>query len=89
MKEIVEGFTQVIRDLNLAYYWGTSEWSAERIREAHEVAEKYNLKNAPDDKPTSHVVVLEDVTAEDFRTFLKLLFPRYEPPTLLNRADAL
>jgi aryl-alcohol dehydrogenase-like predicted oxidoreductase len=21
MKEIVEGFTQVIRDLNLAYYW--------------------------------------------------------------------
>lgn len=26
MKEIVEGFTQVIRNLNLAYYWGTSEW---------------------------------------------------------------
>lgn len=22
MKEIVEGFTQVIRNLNLAYYWG-------------------------------------------------------------------
>jgi aryl-alcohol dehydrogenase-like predicted oxidoreductase len=43
VKEIVEGFTQVIRDLNLAYYWGTSEWSAERIKEAHEVAEKYNL----------------------------------------------
>ena len=26
MKEIVEAFTQTIRDLNLAYYWGTSEW---------------------------------------------------------------
>jgi len=42
MKEIVEGFTQTI-NLNLAYYWGTSEWSAERIQEAYDVAEKYNL----------------------------------------------
>jgi len=43
MKEIVEGFTQVIRDLNLAYYWGTSEWSAQQITEATELAERYNL----------------------------------------------
>ena len=43
MKEIVEGFTQVIRNLNLAYYWGTSEWSAQQISEAHLIAEKYNL----------------------------------------------
>jgi aryl-alcohol dehydrogenase-like predicted oxidoreductase len=43
MKEIVEGFTQVIRNLNLAYYWGTSEWSATHITEATEIAEKYNL----------------------------------------------
>lgn len=43
MKEIVEGFTQVIRDLNLAYYWGTSEWSAVQIMEATQIAERYNL----------------------------------------------
>ena len=43
MKEIVEGFTQCIRNLNLAYYWGTSEWSATQIMEATQVAEKYNL----------------------------------------------
>ncbi|KEY68272.1 hypothetical protein S7711_07026 [Stachybotrys chartarum IBT 7711] len=43
MKEIVEGFTQVIRDLNLAYYWGTSEWSAAQITEATQIAERYNL----------------------------------------------
>ncbi|KAJ9161049.1 Aldo/keto reductase [Coniochaeta hoffmannii] len=43
MKEIVEGFTQVIRNLNLAYYWGTSEWSAAQITEATLIAEKYNL----------------------------------------------
>jgi len=43
MNEIVEGFTQVIRNLNLAYYWGTSEWSAVQIMEATQIAEKYNL----------------------------------------------
>ncbi len=43
MKEIVEGFTQCIRNLNLAYYWGTSEWSATQITEATHIAEKYNL----------------------------------------------
>lgn len=41
MKEIVEGFTQVIRNLNLAYYWGTSEWSAVQIMEATQIAEKW------------------------------------------------
>lgn len=43
IREIVEGFTQVIRNLNLAYYWGTSEWSAIQIMEATQIAEKYNL----------------------------------------------
>lgn len=43
MKEIVEGFTQAIRNLNLAYYWGTSEWSAAQIMEATQIAERYNL----------------------------------------------
>ncbi|KAF2013127.1 voltage-gated potassium channel subunit beta-1 channel subunit beta-1 [Aaosphaeria arxii CBS 175.79] len=42
MKEIVEAFTQAIQ-LNLTYYWGTSEWSAQQIQEAIDVAEKYNL----------------------------------------------
>jgi hypothetical protein len=42
MKEIVEGFTQAIH-MNLAYYWGSSEWSATQIMEATQIAEKYNL----------------------------------------------
>jgi len=42
LREIVEAFTQTIQ-LNLAYYWGTSEWSAEKIQEAIDIAEKYNL----------------------------------------------
>jgi len=51
MKEIVEGFTQVIRNLNLAYYWGTSEWSAVQILEATEIAERYNLIAPIADQP--------------------------------------
>ncbi|KAK7737376.1 hypothetical protein SLS53_006680 [Cytospora paraplurivora] len=43
MLEVVEAFTQAIRNLNLAYYWGTSEWSAAQIQEATRLAEKHNL----------------------------------------------
>lgn len=42
MLEIVHAFTLAI-NLNLAYYWGTSEWSAAQITEAIGLAEKYNL----------------------------------------------
>jgi len=51
MKEIVEGFTQVIRNLNLAYYWGTSEWSSTQIMEATQIAERYNLIAPIADQP--------------------------------------
>ncbi|KAK3382194.1 NADP-dependent oxidoreductase domain-containing protein [Lasiosphaeria ovina] len=43
MLEIVEAFTQVIRNLNLAYYWGTSEWSAAQIVQATLLAETHHL----------------------------------------------
>lgn len=42
MKEIVEAFTHTIHQ-GMAYYWGTSEWSAAQIQEAIDIAEKYNL----------------------------------------------
>jgi voltage-dependent potassium channel beta subunit len=51
LKEVVEGFTQVIRNLNLAYYWGTSEWSAAQILEATKIAEQYNLIAPIADQP--------------------------------------
>lgn len=40
--EVVRAFTQQIKE-GKAFYWGTSEWSAQRITEAYWVAEKYNL----------------------------------------------
>jgi len=54
MLEIVEGFTQVIRNLNLAYYWGTSEWSSQQITEATLLAEKYNLIAPVAEQPQYH-----------------------------------
>ncbi|KAL7411145.1 NADP-dependent oxidoreductase domain-containing protein [Mrakia frigida] len=42
MEEIVRAFTQIIND-GKAFYWGTSEWSAQQLQEAHHVADKYNL----------------------------------------------
>ena len=55
MKEIVEGFTQCIRSLNLAYYWGTSEWSAAQITEATLIAERYNLIGPVAEQPQYNV----------------------------------
>ncbi|KAJ7087903.1 NADP-dependent oxidoreductase domain-containing protein [Mycena belliarum] len=42
MEEIVRAFNYVI-EKGWAFYWGTSEWSAEEIEEAHHVATRLNL----------------------------------------------
>ncbi|KAG8751275.1 hypothetical protein FRC11_009541 [Ceratobasidium sp. 423] len=42
MEEIVRAFNHVI-ETGKAFYWGTSEWSARQIEEAHHVASKLNL----------------------------------------------
>mmetsp|Transcript_3894 Transcript_3894/g.11642 ORF Transcript_3894/g.11642 Transcript_3894/m.11642 type:complete len:345 (+) Transcript_3894:82-1116(+) len=42
MEEIVRAFNHVI-DRGMAFYWATSEWSAQQITEACEVAEKLNM----------------------------------------------
>ncbi|KAJ7763192.1 NADP-dependent oxidoreductase domain-containing protein [Mycena maculata] len=42
MEEIVRAFNYVI-EKGWAFYWGTSEWSAQEIEEAHHVATRLNL----------------------------------------------
>ncbi|KAI9205896.1 NADP-dependent oxidoreductase domain-containing protein [Polychytrium aggregatum] len=42
MEEVVRAFNWVISQ-GKAFYWGTSEWSAEEIADAHRVAEKLGL----------------------------------------------
>ncbi|KAG0023610.1 hypothetical protein BGZ81_008061 [Podila clonocystis] len=42
MEEVVRAFNHVINQ-GKAFYWGTSEWSAQQITEAHAVAQRLNL----------------------------------------------
>ena len=42
MEEIVRSMTELIQR-GLIFYWGTSEWSAQQLMEAHSVARQYNL----------------------------------------------
>ncbi|KAF9457265.1 NADP-dependent oxidoreductase domain-containing protein [Collybia nuda] len=42
MEEVVRAFNFVI-EKGWAFYWGTSEWSAREIEEAHHVADKFNI----------------------------------------------
>ena len=78
MKEIVEGFTQTIRNLNLAYYWGTSEWSATQITEATHIAEKYNLIAPVVEQPQYNVF-----TRERFEVEYAPLFKQFEYGTTI------
>ncbi len=45
-------------------YWGTSEWSAQEIMEAHMIAEKYNLIGPVMEQPQYNMLVREKVEAE-------------------------
>ncbi|ORY46510.1 Aldo/keto reductase [Rhizoclosmatium globosum] len=42
MEEVVRAFNWVI-EKGWAFYWGTSEWSAEQLTDAHRIAEKLGL----------------------------------------------
>lgn len=42
MEEVVRAMTELIQR-GLVFYWGTSEWSAQQLMEAHSVARQYNL----------------------------------------------
>jgi voltage-dependent potassium channel beta subunit len=42
IEETVRAMNHVL-DQGKAFYWGTSEWSAQQITEAHKVARQYNL----------------------------------------------
>jgi len=42
MEEIVRGFTDIIRS-GKAFYWGTSQWTSQKITEAYWIAKVHNL----------------------------------------------
>lgn len=56
-------------DQGKAFYWGTSEWSAEQIREAHEVARRLNLIGPTMEQPQYNMFRRERVEAEYHRLY--------------------
>ncbi len=70
-------------DQGLAFYWGTSEWSAEQIRQAYEVARREHLVPPLMEQPQYNMFVRERVETEyrplyrDFKLGLTTWSPLY------------
>jgi voltage-dependent potassium channel beta subunit len=60
MEEIVEGFSDVVRS-GRAHYWGTSEWSAAQIAEAHTYATAHGLVAPVTEQPQYSMLYRERV----------------------------
>ena len=63
MEEIVEAFTDVVRS-GRAHYWGTSEWSAAQIAEAHTLANANGLVAPVTEQPQYSLLYRERVEGE-------------------------
>ncbi|CAF0990303.1 unnamed protein product [Adineta ricciae] len=71
MDEIVRGFNWLI-DQGYTFYWGTSEWTAEQIRQAWEIADRLNLIGPCAEQPQYNML---------HRTRFEVEYaPLYKPP---------
>ncbi|KXN66300.1 Aldo/keto reductase [Conidiobolus coronatus NRRL 28638] len=63
MEEIVRAFNFIINQ-GKAFYWGTSEWSAQQITEAHVVAQRLGLEGPVMEQPQYNIFEREKVEKE-------------------------
>ena len=63
MLEVVQSMNRVLDD-DLAFYWGTSEWSAEQIRQAYEIARAERLIPPTMEQPQYNMLVRDKVEVE-------------------------
>lgn len=63
MEEVVWTMDQIVRS-GLALYWGTSEWSAEELQEAHQTAKQLNCIPPIVEQPQYNMLVRERVEKE-------------------------
>ncbi len=63
MLEVVQSMNRILDD-NLAFYWGTSEWSAEQIRQAYEIARAERLIPPTMEQPQYNMLHRERVEVE-------------------------
>jgi len=63
MEEVVLAMDYIVRN-GMAFYWGTSEWSAKDLEEAHKVADKLNAVHPVVEQPQYNMFVRERVESE-------------------------
>jgi len=63
IEETVRAMSDVVSS-GMAFYWGTSEWSAEQIRHAAEIARREHLVAPTMEQPQYNLLVRERVEAE-------------------------
>ena len=63
IEETVRAMDQVIRS-GKAFYWGTSEWSAQQIQQAYQIAREYNLRPPLMDQPQYNMFHRDKVESE-------------------------
>jgi voltage-dependent potassium channel beta subunit len=68
VEETVRAMNYLI-DQGMAFYWGTSEWTAEEIREAHEVARREHLVGPTMEQPQYNMLHRERVEREYSRLY--------------------
>jgi voltage-dependent potassium channel beta subunit len=68
VEETVEAMTDIIES-GKAHYWGTSEWSADEIRAAWEVAERHHLRKPVMEQPQYHLFERRRVEQEYARLY--------------------
>ncbi len=68
MEEVVWAMSDIVAS-GKALYWGTSEWSAEEIRQAWEIADKRNLRPPQMEQPQYNLFVRDKVEKEFSRLY--------------------
>ncbi len=68
VEEVVWAMSDIVA-AGKALYWGTSEWSAEQIREAWEIADRRNLRKPQMEQPQYNLLVRDRVEKEYARLY--------------------
>ncbi len=68
MEEVVRAMNELIQQ-GKVFYWGTSEWSAQQLMEAHSVARQYNLIPPKMEQPQYHMFHRERFEVEYGRLY--------------------
>jgi voltage-dependent potassium channel beta subunit len=71
MEEVVRAMSDIITQ-GKALYWGTSEWSADQIMQAWQIAERHHLHKPQMEQPQYNLVIRDKVEQEFARLYAEI-----------------